>query len=480
VAGFRRLAQVPAVCRVGENDRVTGMTWRRLLASSALLAVVPLVLLACRNAEDTIRSGRITISTVPEDGAVIKMGGEIVGETPLVLTGLRFGNHLVIIEKDRYRRATRVIEVEDGSDQNIKIALEPVVGYITVETKPGGAKVYIDGKECIGETPIFRAPVAIGKHTYEIRLDNYKTLTQECEIQQDYRYTFAHDLVPREAALSVFSRPTNAKILLNDEPVLQTTPAKLEVSPGTYNVKVYSKGYIVSEQTVVLKANEEKTLEFAMKEGNVPPGMVLIPAGKFIMGLNGASPDERPQREIELDAFYIDKFEVTNEQYKSVFPGHTFPPDAAQHPVTNVTWKQATEFAQALGKRLPTEEEWEKAARGTDGREYPWGMEFKKEYCNVASPNTGVLRVGNFKLGASPFNIMDMAGNAYEWTSSWYQAYPGNTDVKKDYGQVFRVLRGGSYMSDRFGVRCPRRHFDRVDYARPDYGFRCAKDVGAF
>ena len=442
------------------------------------MAAVALVLAGCRpNPEDTIRSGRISVTTSPENGAVVKIAGDIVGETPFTLAGLRYGRHLLIIEKDGYRRATRVIDVADSSDQTIKIALEPVVAYITVESRPSGAKVYIDGKECIGETPIFRAPVAIGKHSYEIRLDNYKDLTQECEVQQDYRYTFAHDLVPREAALSVFSRPTNAKILLNDEPVLENTPARLQLSPGIYNVKVSSKGYIASEQTVVLKANEEKTLEFVMTEGYVPPGMVLIPAGKFIMGLNGASPDERPQREIDLDAFYIDKFEVTNEQFKTVFPSHTFTPEAAQHPVTNVTWKQATEYAQAVAKRLPTEEEWEKAARGTDGREYPWGMEFKKEYSNVASPATGPMRVGSFKLGVSPFNVMDMAGNAYEWTSSWYQAYAGNTDVKKDYGQVFRVLRGGSYTSDRFGVRCPRRHFDRVDYARPDYGFRCAKDV---
>lgn len=70
-----------------------------------------------------------------------------------------------------------------------------------------------------------------------------------------------------------------------------------------------------------------------------------------------------------------------------------------------------------------------------------------------------------------------MAGNAYEWTSSWYQAYPGNTDVTKEYGQVFRVLRGGSYTTDRFHVRCARRHYDRMDASRADYGFRCAKDV---
>lgn len=454
------------------------MTWRRTAAYTALAAVIAAIASGCQpNPEDTVRSGRISISTSPENGAQVKMGGKVVGETPFALHGLRYGRHLLIIEREGYRRATRIIEVADSSDQTVNIALEPFTGYITIDSKPPGAKVYLDGGDFLGKTPLYRAPVSIGEHVYELRMENYKPLEQELSIEQDYRYTFAHILTPREAAVSIFSRPTNAKILLNDELQLETTPARLEIPPDTYNIKVASKGYITSEETIVLGPNENRSLEFVMKEGNVPPGMVLIPGGKFIMGLDGASPDERPQREINLDAFYIDRYEVTNEDFKMVFPAHQYPAEAAHHPVTNVTWKQATEYARAVGKRLPAEAEWEKAARGTDGREYPWGMEFNREYCNVAAPAGGVMRVGSFRLGASPYNVMDMAGNAYEWTSSWYQAYPGNTDVTKEYGQVFRVLRGGSYLSDRFGVRCARRHFDRVDAVRPDYGFRCAKDV---
>jgi len=454
------------------------MTWGRTVACIALAALAGAIANGCRpSPEDTVRSGRISISTSPENGALVRMGGEIVGETPFALHRLRYGRHLLIIEREGYLRATRIIEVSDSSDQTISIALEPLTGFITVDSKPPGAKVYLDGRECLGKTPLYRAPVPVGEHVYELRLDNYKREDQEIKVEQDYRYTYAHILKPQEASISVFSRPTNAKILLNDELRVETTPAKLEIPPGTYNIKVLSKGYITSEKTIVLGPKENQTLEFVMEEGNVPPGMILVPAGKFIMGLDGASPDERPQKEIELDAFYIDRYEVTNEEFKRVFPAHQYVPEAARYPVTNVTWKQATEYADAMGKRLPTEAEWEKAARGADGREYPWGMEFKKEYCNVAAPARGVMRVGSFRLGASPFNVMDMAGNAYEWTSSWYQAYPGNTDVTREYGQVFRVLRGGSYLSDRFGVRCARRYFDRVDAARPDYGFRCAKDV---
>jgi iron(II)-dependent oxidoreductase len=299
------------------------------------------------------------------------------------------------------------------------------------------------------------------------------------DIRQDYRYTFPHEFIPKDARLSIFSRPTGAKIWIDDELQIQTTPAKFELAPADYSVKVHAKGYLMGEENVTLGPNEERGIELVLKEGDVPPGMVLIPAGRFLMGVNGASPDERPLRQVEVNAFYIDKSEVTNEQFKAVFPQHTFPKGKQLFPVRGISFKQATEYAQAIGKRLPAEEEWEKAARGTDGREYPWGMEFNKDFCNFDDSEAGdVMKVGRFKLGASPYGCLDMAGNVYEWTSSWYQAYPGNADVTKDYGQIFRVLRGGSYRSDRFGVRCARRYYDRMDAVRDDYGLRCAKDVG--
>ena len=205
--------------------------------------------------------------------------------------------------------------------------------------------------------------------------------------------------------------------------------------------------------------------------------MVTVPEGEFIMGVDGGSPDERPRRKVILPAFYIDKFEVTNLDFAKVFPNHRFEERTGMFPVSNVTWEQATAYAQAVGKRLPTEEEWEKAARGTDGREYPWGNTFDPQLCNANSgPRSAPTRVGQFRPGASPYGAMDMAGNVYEWTSSWYQPYPGNEVVRDDYGQVFRVLRGGSFSTDRFGVRAARRHYDRVDNRRMDYGFRCAMD----
>jgi len=450
--------------------------WRGLV----LLSLVFLVsaTLGCLPDPTATAPTRVTLASSPESGAEVEVGGIRHGTTPVVLENRIPGTVVVVMTKEGYRRAVKTVALPETGEERVVIEMEPLLGYITIESKPPGAQVFLDGDEYVGDTPFVQKAVVVGKHTYELRRKDYKPLSSTLNVEQDYQYTFAHELVPKEAVLTVLSRPTAAKLWLNDDLQRQVTPTRFELTPGEYTVRAYAKGYITGEETVALQPNEQRMVEIALKEGNAPPGMLLVPAGKFIMGLNGGSPDERPQREVEVDAFYIDRCEVTHEAFKTVFPSHTFEKNHEQYPVVGVSFEQAGQYAQAVGKRLSTEQEWEKAARGTDGREYPWGNEFDKALCNFDGSKTGgVVRVGQYKLGASPYGCLDMAGNAFEWTATWYQAYPGNADVTKEYGQVFRVLRGGSYMTDRFYARCARRHYDRMTATRADYGFRCAKDV---
>ena len=454
----------------------------RRIPRAAGAMVLGLVLWAggCAPPAAPLSPPRVVVATYPDSGAEVTVRGVSRGETPVTLHDLPPGDNLIVLQKEGFKRAARQIVVPETDEHRFVFELEHLMGYLSLDSKPTGAKVYLDGTQYLGDTPLAHHAIPVGAHTYLLRYDNYRDLSSEFELQPNARLSFVHQLKARSASLSIFSRPTGAKIWLNDELRPDTTPAKIGLAPGVYTVRVHSRGYVMSEQTVQLGANEERDVAMTLKPGDAPSGMILIPAGKFTMGLDGASPDERPQREIDVDAFYIDKNEVTNAEYQAVFPEHKFPKERDRWPVTGVSFNRAVLYAQQVGKRLPTEIEWEKAARGTDKREYPWGKDFIADRCNSSESLLGdVVRVGHLRLGVSPYGCMDMAGNVYEWVSDWYQAYPGNPDVTKDYGQIFRVLRGGSYLTDRFKVRCARRHFDRMDSGKIDYGLRCAKDIGS-
>ena len=226
-------------------------------------------------------------------------------------------------------------------------------------------------------------------------------------------------------------------------------------------------------------------------------GMVLVTAGPFTMGSDTTRPDcqdEHPVHVVDLPAYYIDRTEVTNAEYRAFCDatGRAYPSNPGwdadyflsrpTHPVINVSWKDAGDFAKWAGKRLPTEAEWEKAARGTDARAYPWGAAFVPGATTVAGSADGfeyTAPVGSFPAGASPYGCLDMAGNVFEWTADWYQPYPGSDgswDTKGDTGFKKRVVRGGSFTAEPDAVaRTSERYCEPPDYRTVNLGFRCAK-----
>ena len=238
--------------------------------------------------------------------------------------------------------------------------------------------------------------------------------------------------------------------------------------------------------------------------------MILIPVGEFIMGsddvdASGKSQEfgfneplylnEHPQRTISLDAFYIDKYEVTNGEFKQFLRNlgkysemqindlvERLQMQQDNLPARNITWFKADEYCRFVGKRLPTEAEWEKAARGNDGREYPWGNEWNADFVNAGQGESDLTPVGSFENGKSAYGLYDMAGNVMEWTADWYEPYPGAEYQSPNYGKKRRVVRGGSWGGVGHYV-IP--HYFRVAYrfnfppdqAFNDVGFRCAKDA---
>ncbi|MBI5385457.1 MAG: formylglycine-generating enzyme family protein [Verrucomicrobia bacterium] len=226
--------------------------------------------------------------------------------------------------------------------------------------------------------------------------------------------------------------------------------------------------------------------------------MVLVPAGPFVMGSLDGDADEAPPRQVTLAAFYIDRFEVTHARYAAFvkatghkplidWPSGVMPAKLANHPVVNVTWADADAYARWVGKRLPTEAEWEKAARGTNGQVYPWGNSAAgkkaasgEDAKDKTHPEGRTFPVGSFPDDASPYGAMDMAGNVWEWTADWYTAYPGSDHLELEFGKKFKVIRGGGAI-DYYGAASTRRCADRArsaPYGRYDaLGFRCVMET---
>ncbi|QUV99797.1 SUMF1/EgtB/PvdO family nonheme iron enzyme [Chloracidobacterium sp. MS 40/45] len=226
-----------------------------------------------------------------------------------------------------------------------------------------------------------------------------------------------------------------------------------------------------------------------------PPGMVYIPGGTFTMGNNASADDfEKPEHERQVAPFFMDRTEVTNEQYARFVQetGHppppnwkgekTFPPGTAKLPVAEVSWDDAQAFAKWAGKRLPTETEWEYAARGTDRRLYPWGTDFDPAKLNAGRDTSQIKdqrrQVGSFP-GESPFGLLDMAGNVAEWTDSGYDLYPGSQAVIKPQFQPLKIIRGGCFADDARKTMATRRLMNERTFRDLSTGFRCAKDAPA-
>ena len=275
------------------------------------------------------------------------------------------------------------------------------------------------------------------------------------------------------------------------------------------------RGALTQKLALQSVAESEKTLP-SLKSGQQIPGMTLpllnstsrlgeqpnemvqIPAGEFTIGTNDRLPDEGPKHLVTLPAFYIDRYEVTNLQYQhfidatrhrspSHFSNRQHPVERADHPVNYVSWSDAQAYCEWAGKRLPSNEEWEKAARGTDERTYPWGNTFAIEHANTSmlwksiKHNGDTTPVGAFPSRVSPYGAYDMAGNLWEWTSSNYAPYPGNDTPAESYKSHYKTLKGGSWWDCSFyqcGISAPvfNRSFFSPKMRNETIGFRCAKD----
>jgi eukaryotic-like serine/threonine-protein kinase len=225
--------------------------------------------------------------------------------------------------------------------------------------------------------------------------------------------------------------------------------------------------------------------------------MVRVPAGTFVMGSDTGNPNHAPAHKMFVSAYWIDQHEVTNRQYIGcVAAGACDPPWAfdsetravyyeaeqyADFPVQATTWRQADEYCAWVGGRLPTEAEWEKAARGTDQRTFPWGEEApdcgKANYDRCVGDTDAVDANPD---GASPYGVVGMAGNVWEWTADWYAQDTYQVHSKRDSSGpatgIHRVIRGGSWLTDADSMKTYYRFFSVTDFGWNSIGFRCVME----
>ena len=232
---------------------------------------------------------------------------------------------------------------------------------------------------------------------------------------------------------------------------------------------------------------------------NTPDGMVYVPAGKFVMGQDwGRWTDNQPSRKVYLSAYFIDKYEVSVGAYKAYlkekkkpvpFPLRDHDLGGDKQPVFKVTWKDASDYCDYYGKRLPTEAEWEKSARGWDRRYFPWGNELPFENGEYRANYDPTMKDGyqytadvdSFKNGVSPYGAYNMAGNISEWTADWYDPeYYKAGDNKDPRGPAEgekKVVRGGGYHVSYKNLLLTTRVGANPDTKNNFFGFRCAKSA---
>jgi formylglycine-generating enzyme required for sulfatase activity len=261
---------------------------------------------------------------------------------------------------------------------------------------------------------------------------------------------------------------------------------------------------------VLFAADELLQVPLLPPTSNDGAPMVVVPAGSFPMGVppgdRDGGRDEYPRHLVWVDTFFIDKFEVTNGRYlefvkatghrvpqnpknptRNLWQGDTITDSLADRPVVNVDWFDAEAYCRWAGKRLPTEAEWEKAAKGTSDRRFPWGnVEPTAKHLNFNQPWIGertLMPVGSYEAGKSPFGAYDMAGNVWEWVNDWYDArYYEKSPEKNPKGPdtgTKKVIRGAGWQNETPTVRI----FTRVDsdptVRNESTGFRCAADAPA-
>ena len=485
------------------------------------------------------RTGTLTVTSTPS-GASVYIDGDLIGQTPLrdyeIDTGSQREKQVEIrLEMSGYKSHVSKLTLKGGQHTPLDVGLErflPRTGTLTVTSTPSGADIYVDNT-WIGTTPLTGYEVDTGvRHEKQVTvglvLSGYKNHVEQLTLRGGQHTPLDVGLerfISRTGTLTVTSTPSGASVYIDGDLTGQTPLRDYEIDTGSQRekqveIRLEMSGYKSHVSKLTLKGGQQTPWDVRLKKtpaplySAVPEDIVLIPAGKFQMGSNAGNFDEKPVHTVYVDAFYMDVYEVTNTQYKKFvdanpqwakdhipsryhdgnylkhWSGNGYPSGKGSHPVTYVSWYGAMAYAEWAGKRLPTEAEWEKAARGgLVGKKYPWGDVIDRGKANYDNNDTTL--VGSYP--SNEYGLHDMAGNVWEWCLDEYQGdyykisrhrnpiarVNSITHITKNFTNIKsdRVLRGGSWVGNPSSLRVADRRGNAPIFTNLYFGFRCAKSV---
>ncbi len=398
------------------------------------------------------------------------------------------------------QRKQKPVEVAGGSVQTE----ETGAGTINIGSQPSGAKIYIDNSYQ-GTSPL-SLQLKPGQHTVKATKPGYKPEKKTVQIRSNKRLQLSLILDKLGGSIWIRSNPESAKIYLNDVYYGETPDTLKGLKGGNYQITLKKDGYKDWRQSQYVSEGQEANINGQLKKkSSAPEEMVLIPAGEFKMGSNSGDKDEKPVHRVYLDAFSIDKTEVTVADYKKCVSSgrcevansnywsgkHQSKYDKycnydkngrGDHPINCVDWKNAKTYCQFVNKRLSTEAEWEKAATWKNGQKYKYPSGKNSVSCNDAVMSDGGAGCGKTRTwpaGSKTEEINgthDMAGNVWEWVSDWYGNYSSGSqrNPKGSSSGSGRVRRGGGWSDDASYLRGAFRNNYGPSGRNNSIGFRCA------
>ncbi|MFC2100888.1 SUMF1/EgtB/PvdO family nonheme iron enzyme, partial [Bacteroidota bacterium] len=441
--------------------------------------------------------GILTVNSLPEQGASITIDNKNINQlTPYSKEKIAPGKYTITLRKELYEPLNREFEVIDGDTITLNLELTPTFGEITITTNPK-ATIFIDNLE--KATGSFSGRINKGSHLIEVRNDKFFNQQKSIEVIAGQKESYDFILKPKTGILSIMTNPPQADIYINDKYYDKTPRFINDLIIGEYEVKLSKEGFADKTIIVIIKENETTMINEQLQITEISNSktnesykdsieMILVKGDTFQMGNNeGYQIDEAPMHTVNINNFFIGKYEVTQKLWREIMDNNpSYFSGCDSCPVENVSWENVQEFIQklniktGLSYRLPTEAEWEYAARGgsqSNGSKYSGGNDPAKVAWYWENSDKKTHIVGT-KI-ANELCVFDMSGNVWEWCNDWYdEGYYKKSPEKNPKGPTkgkYRILRGNSWYDNSKSLQVTNRNRDYPVIGDFSRGFRIAR-----